>query len=355
MNSHLSRREVLRLFGGVAAGCVTSSYSLAGQTSGQRRLGVCSISYALRWPTVDRGQAGIEEVLHFIDYCHELGAGGVQTTIRTEAGFSRQMRAKVEEFGMYLEGQIGLPRAEQDIEVFEAKVHAAKDAGATVLRTACLGGRRYETFKDAEGFSEFARKAEQSLEWAKPVVQKHQVRLAVENHKDWRIPELLGLIQRLNSEYIGICVDTGNSISLLEDPVAVVEAYAPYAFATHLKDMAVQEYERGILLAEVPLGTGFLDLPRIVEVLRRARPEVQFSLEMITRDPLRVPCLTKEYWATFETLPGWFLAGTLSMVRGNAARNGIPKVSTMTQEEKLELEDQAVHRSLAYARKELQL
>ena len=95
----------------------------------------------------------------------------------------------------------------------------------------------------------------------------------------------------------------------------VVEALAPRAFTTHFKDMGLEEYREGFLLAEVPLGTGVLDLPRVVRILRAARPEIRFNLEMITRDPLKVPCLTERYWATFPDLPGRHLARTLSLVR----------------------------------------
>ena len=136
------------------------------------------------------------------------------------------------------------------------------------------------------------------------MVARHRCLLAVENHKDWRADELLALLKKVGSDSLGVCLDTGNSISLLEDPMEVVEALAPRAFTTHFKDMAVEEYRDGFLLAEVPLGTGFLDLPRVVRVLREARPEIRFNLEMITRDPLKVPCLTDRYWATFADLPG---------------------------------------------------
>ncbi len=51
----------------------------------------------------------------------------------------------------------------------------------------------------------------------------------------------------------------------------VVETLAPRAFTTHFKDMGLEEYRQGFLLAEVPLGTGILDLPRVVRALRRPR------------------------------------------------------------------------------------
>jgi 3-oxoisoapionate decarboxylase len=351
----LSRRELLALLAGAGMASALQGLPVLSQSTTRQRLGVCSICYSLRWPGVDRGQASTEQLLQFVEYCRQLGAGGVQTNLGLPSEVIKVLRAKIEASGMYLEGQIALPRAESDLGRFDSQVRAAKEAGATVLRTACLGGRRYEMFRDADAFHEFARQAERFLTWAEPVLQKHRVRLAVENHKDWRVPEMLRLLEQISSEYVGVCVDTGNSIALLEDPLAVVEAYAPHVFATHLKDMAVQEFEKGFLLAEVALGDGFLDLPRIVSVLRRARPDLQFSLEMIARDPLAVPCLGKQYWATFETLPGWFLASTLSMVRANLPKQPLPHVAGLTQEEKLQLEDTLVRRSLSYAQRNLNL
>ena len=70
-------------------------------------------------------------------------------------------------------------------------------------------------------------------------------------------------------------------------------------------DEAVQEYEEGFLLAEVPLGEGFLDLAKISrKCCPGAQPKVQFNLEMMTRDPLKIPCLTKKYRATLGDIPG---------------------------------------------------
>jgi 3-oxoisoapionate decarboxylase len=52
--------------------------------------------------------------------------------------------------------------------------------------------------------------------------------------------------------------------------------------------MAIAEYRDGILLGEPVLGDGFFDLPRIVSAIRLARPDSRFTVEMITRDPLKV-------------------------------------------------------------------
>jgi hypothetical protein len=113
--------------------------------------------------------------------------------------------------------------------------------------------------------------------------------------------------------------------------------------------MGVAEYAAGFLLAEVPLGQGFLDLKQIIALLEKAGRGARINLEMITRDPLQVPCLTRKYWATFEELPGRYLAETLTLVRARAAPRPLPVVSGLPRAEQLRAEEENVRRSLRYA------
>lgn len=191
------------------------------------------------------------------------------------------------------------------------------------------------------------------LELAVPVVEKHRIRFAVENHKGQRIDERVGLLKKIDSAYIGACVDTGNSFALLDDAYGTIEALAPFAFTVHLKDQALQPYDDGFLLGDVPLGQGSFDLGRMVAIFRKAKPDVRFGLELITRDALRVPCLTDTYWATMPTVPGRDLARTLRFVHDHPAK--VQKVSELSAEAQLELEDANIAASLEYARKELSL
>jgi sugar phosphate isomerase/epimerase len=318
----------------------------------RKQLGVVLYSYAIR----TGAERGFSDPLVFLEHGHKLGAGGVQVGLGVrDKAYIAKLRDKLAAYQMFLEGTIRLPQDRADAGRFAAEVETAKAAGATVLRTVLTSGRRYEVFATADAFRKSAERAGQALELAEPIVARHGLRLAVENHKDFRADELTRILKHLNSRHVGVCVDTGNSIALLEDPVEVVEALAPWAYSTHLKDMAVAEYEEGFLLAEVPLGTGMLDLKKLVAILRRARPEVQFNLEMITRDPLKVPCLTPKYWATLESLPGRHLAQTLTMVRKQAPRQPLPRISGLGHPQQLAVEEENVRRSLAYARDHLEL
>jgi len=91
------------------------------------------------------------------------------------------------------------------------------------------------------------------------------------------------------------------------------------------------------------------------EVLRKAKPEVRFTLEMITRDPLRVPCLTEKYWATMADVPGRELARTLRIVRAHAAPEPLPRVTHLAPDRQVAREEGNVRECLAYAREHLGL
>ena len=292
----------------------------------------------------------------FVAAAAKFGAAGIQVEIGArDAEYVMRLRTALERHQMYLEGIVALPQDAGDVSRFDDQLRVAKEADARILRTVCMNGRRYEAYDKAEQFREFADRSWKSLQLAEPLAARHGVRLAVENHKDWRVDEMLGWLKRLSSAHVGVCLDTGNSIALLEEPHAVVEAYAPWTFTTHLKDMGVSEYDEGFLLSEMPLGQGFLDLPRVIATLQKARPEVRLNLEMITRDPLRVPCLTRKYWATLGQVPGTDLAAALANVRRHTAPRPLPIVSSLDHRAQLEAEAANVVESLAYAREKLNL
>jgi sugar phosphate isomerase/epimerase len=324
----------------------------------KKRLGIDRFSYNVRGGAERAGQvpALITEPLDFLRHSHSIGAGGIQDDIgsRDEA-YTAQMRRYAEDHDLFIEGSTFLPRNAADIERFEAHVRTAKAAGAKVVRIA-IGGRRYEQFGKLQQFKDFADRSSKSIQSAEPVAARHGVKLAIENHKDFRIPEMLGMLERLSSEHVGVCVDTGNSFALLEDSMDVVRAYAPWAYAVHLKDMAVCECEDGFLLADVPLGEGLLDLPEMVRILEAARPDIQFSVEMATRDPLKVPCLTEKYWATFDSVPGADLARILRYVRTRSKdEKSLPKVSHLPIGEQVKLEEVNIKICLRYASEHLNL
>jgi sugar phosphate isomerase/epimerase len=255
---------------------------------------------------------------------------------------------------MFIDAVVAPPADKSDVGRFEAEIRTAAAVGVQAARTVVMPGRRYERFSSLAEFREFEQRGQRMLELAAPIVERHRVPLAVENHKDQRNDERVALFKHIDSEFVGACVDTGNSFGLLEDPIETVEALAPWAKTVHLKDQAVQEYKDGFLLGDIPLGQGCFDLRRMIQILRTAQPKIRFALELITRDALKVPCLTDVYWATMPTVPGSDLARTMRIVRQRSAKS-LQQVSALEIKEQVSLEDANVAASLTFARENLGL
>ncbi|MBX9622853.1 MAG: sugar phosphate isomerase/epimerase [Gemmataceae bacterium] len=312
-------------------------------------MGLLLYSYGIRAKAEkDRGFA---DPVRFLEFAHSRGANAVQVPLGTRAGdAAADVRRAADKLGVAVEGIVNPPgEGKTDQERFAAELAAAKACGAEVVRTVLLNGRRYEVFDKPADYPAFAKRAEATLRRAEPVARAAKVVLAVENHKDFRADEQVDLLKAIGSEWVGVCVDTGNNLALLDDPVETVKVLAPFARTVHLKDIGLEESPDGFRMAEVPLGQGCLDLPAMVKALRQANLQVRFQLEMITRDPLSIPCLTEKYWTTLGRVPGRDLARSLARVRATAGPKPLPRITKLSPTEQLAVEDHHVRASFSHA------
>lgn len=346
----IRRREFLISLGplGIAAASKRAFASVTGDVP-RTTMGIVQYSFS--------SSPHMKSPLDFLEYCASLGAGGVQMELGSLGDDDTdRIRRRASELEMVLEVIVALPE-QGDVTSFERAVAQAKRAGAVCLRSACLNGRRYETFQSLDAWKQFVTESESRIRQALQVVEKYQIPMGIENHKDWTADELANLVKEFSSEYLGVCLDTGNNLSLLDEPDDLVKTLAPFALTTHFKDMAVEEYADGFLLSEVPLGEGFLDLAGMISTLRSARPKARISLEMITRDPLKIPCLTDRYWATFPERNGLYLARMMELVRRltDKPARPLPHVSGLDATARAALEEANVKACIRYARAQLGL
>jgi sugar phosphate isomerase/epimerase len=302
-----------------------------------------------------RQERGFSDPLALMQFTSRQGFAGVQLRLGDhDAGYLARVRAAKDKLGISLEGIVAPPMMEKDSERFETELRNCRSAGIDVVRMALLSGRRYETFRSADEFRRFKTRSEQALLRVARLASRHKVRVAVENHKDFRAREFADMVRRPGSEFVGVCLDTGNNIALLEEPWHVVDTLAPLTFTVHLKDMAVESAPDGFLLSEVPLGRGFLDLHRLVRRIHEAKPHARFHLEMITRDPLSIPCLAEDYWRAMTEVPGVDLARTLGLVRRHArAANSLPRIRRLQAGAQVQREQEHVTESLRWGNERL--
>ena len=289
----------------------------------------------------------------FVELVHSFGGSGCQMDLSQLSSIDgpelERVREALERLGLFVE--LSVPaRSLEDAEAFARAASAARGLGSRRLRVALLLGRRYEDFHGMEDWRSFVERWRKALPRAAGWLEKEDLQAGIENHKDYLGTELAELLRGVGSPHLGACVDFGNNLALLEDPMATVEALAPHAVTTHLKDMAVRPCEGGFELSEVPLGRGILPLARIVDTLKKARAEVDFCLEMITRDPLRVPYLEDRYWVTYERRDRKREDAFREAVLAKSSRDPLPRITGLTPEQMLAAEDDNVRACAAYAR-----
>jgi 3-oxoisoapionate decarboxylase len=134
-----------------------------------------------------------------------------------------------------------------------------------------------------------------------PALAESDVTLAIENHDRFASRTLVDLLQRIDSERVGICLDTVNSFGALEGPERVVEALGPWTVNLHVKDFTITRasHQMGFTIEGRPAGRGRLDVPWLLSRLHAMERDVNAILELWTPpEPALGDTLTKEQaWA----------------------------------------------------------
>jgi sugar phosphate isomerase/epimerase len=156
------------------------------------------------------------------------------------------------------------------------------------------------------------------------------VKIAVENHSgDMQARELKMLIEEAGKDYVAACLDTGNPMWVMEDPMTTLEVLGPYTVTTHIRDSILFEHPRGAAAQWVALGEGCIDFRKFVARFRELCPNSSMQLENITgRPPRVVPYLEPEFWKAFPRASAVEFARFVAL-----AKSGHPLMTTMVVED----------------------
>lgn len=299
------------------------------------------------------GVRGPADPIATVDYVRSLGAGGLQMVIPLDTNV-KALRKRLDHHGMFFEGDIRLlDHPGDDTAAFEKGLRQYKELGAPCVRTVCFVGRRYENFSTLQQYKDWKANALAVLDVCVPIADRIGIPLAMENHKDRVVDEEVEVLKKYSSANFGALVDFGNNLSLCDNPMDVVTRLAPYVKSCHMKNMGVTSYADGFLMSEVLFEDGFMDIPAMWAILKKANPKLLPMHELITRDPLKVPVLTDKYWVTWPDRPARFLADTIRLVTDNQSRKPLPVVSTLSPEAQLAAEEANNIRCFDWARKAL--
>lgn len=157
------------------------------------------------------------------------------------------------------------------------------------------------------------------LREARPQVLDSGLKIAIEVHKDLQAWELKGLVEEAGPDFVGVYMDTGNPVFVLEHPLTTLETLGQHVLTLHLRDSVIYEHKRGVAVQWVPLGEGVVDFRQIVSRARQLCPDVYVYVKPITGRPAQVlPYLEPAYWQTYPQARAADFARFLALAKGGA-------------------------------------
>jgi sugar phosphate isomerase/epimerase len=240
-------------------------------------------SYAYRWSIAVKGftptrPMKVQELL--LRAAHH-GLEGVQICDHT--GFQNlgddeleEIRRTAEDHHLFIETGAG----SVEPEYLSRLVEVSRKLGAHLMRVIPgidrQGGAAGMAAKIGEQLDRNAGVIRRILPQAKDA----GVRLALENHAQINSGELRRLVEAIDDDRVGVCLDTMNSIVLMEHPIYTTEMLAPWTVCVHLKDFTIQPSPRGHWITGTPLGDGVVDFQRILQMMRESGRDPSVDIEL---------------------------------------------------------------------------
>jgi sugar phosphate isomerase/epimerase len=256
------------------------------------------------------------------------GADGVQfSEVNVPPGtavdriFLQELRSYAGENRLYIEwgGGQHIPldlesgRPRDILAVNRKAADEACQVGSPTVRSCSGGLMRWK--KEAPSTDEFLRLMAAALREQKPMLRDSGVVLAIETHFEFTSFELLRLFEMCGAvpgEYLGICLDTMNLLTLLEDPLAAARRLLPWVVTTHIKDGGLMLTADGFVSFTAEAGKGVIDLAGIIEPLAAVHPHITLTVEDHGGDFL-IPVNDPDFLARFPDLTVPELVGLLRL------------------------------------------
>jgi sugar phosphate isomerase/epimerase len=256
------------------------------------------------------------------------GADGVQfSEINVPPGtvldrtFLQDLRSYAAENGLYLEwgGGEHIPldlATGRPKDIFASNRRAAAQAselGSPSLRSCSGGLMRWK--KDSPPTEDLLDLMAAALREQGAMLRDLGITLAIETHFEFTSFELLRLFEMCDAAPggpLGICLDTMNLLTMLEDPVLAARRLLPWVVTTHIKDGGFLLTADGFVSFTAEAGKGVVDLAAIIEALGAAHPRITLTVEDHGGDFL-IPVNDPEFLARFPDLTVAELVRLLSL------------------------------------------
>jgi 3-oxoisoapionate decarboxylase len=157
------------------------------------------------------------------------------------------------------------------------------------------------------------------------------VKIALENHSgDMQARELKALVEAAGTDFVGVCIDSGNAAWAIEDPHLTLETLAPYVLTSHMRDSALWNTSAGVVAQWTRMGEGNVDIARYIRTYVERCPGRAVSLELIMHRQRTFDYHDAEFWGPYRSTPAWEFARFLTRAEQGAPRPDVDASLTET-------------------------
>jgi sugar phosphate isomerase/epimerase len=235
------------------------------------------------------------EPMETLAWAHVHGADGVSFSGLTEEHRAHlnerglaDLRAYAADHHLYLEwgGARHIPRdmtSWASADLFDHNRQVAGEAralGTHVVRSCSGGLMRWQA--SSPPTDQLLRETAGALRAQRTMLRDHGVVLAIETHFEFTSFELVRLFEACEADpgdWLGICLDTMNLLTMIEDPVPASLRLLPWVVSTHIKDGGILAGPQGLTTFPAPVGQGVIALGFILQQLDALPWDVSLSVE----------------------------------------------------------------------------
>ncbi|MEG1619765.1 MAG: TIM barrel protein [Eubacterium sp.] len=227
-------------------------------------------------------------LMQLMDLAVEWGLDGLHITnvdLETlDAKNLANVKASAESHGLYLEYNVSFdapcdPRVNSTVH--DALVNA-KAMGADLVKFSLDIERPkplYGTCFHPDVMTQLAKRYDAFKENIS-LMEELELQISIENHCDTYADEIIWLVKQLNHPSIGACLDTINSLCVLEGPESCAEKMAPYANCCHFCDNKLIIDPDGTHSIGVAIGDGDIDCAKVLKTLKEQSPLERITFEV---------------------------------------------------------------------------
>jgi len=239
------------------------------------RLGISSFTFPWAIGGIDNDHPISMTAFELLDKAHDLGADVLQIADNLPIGHLSnkglsQLKTTADSLGIALEvGTRGIATA--NIARF---LEIAAILGSPILRIVIDTKDHEPTMDEINSLlAPFADK-----------FRKLNIKLAIENHDRLTCAQFNEITDRLGDDWVGICLDTVNSLGAVEAPNTVVPALAPRAINVHMKDFEIvrSNGQMGFTVQGTALGQGRLDVQSVIAAVGGSNRDITSVIELWT-------------------------------------------------------------------------